>query len=55
MTASPRPIFRVGHLERIPLGTPYPAIVAHVDRRLAQLPGHPELVIEFHRGRRTGV
>jgi hypothetical protein len=55
MIRLPAPIFQVGHLERLPLGTPYPAIVAHVDRRLAQLPGHPELVIEFHRGRTTGV
>jgi hypothetical protein len=50
MTASPRPIFRVGHLERIPLGTPYPAIVAHVGRLLTELQDDPELVIDF-----TGV
>ena len=25
-------IFRCGHLERLPLNTPYPGIVAHVDR-----------------------
>ena len=50
MTASPPPIFEVGHLERLPLGTPYPAIVAHVGRLLTKLPGHPELVIDF-----TGV
>ena len=46
----PPPIFQVGHLERLPLGTPYPAIVAHVSRLLTKLPGHPELVIDF-----TGV
>ena len=50
MTASPPPIFEVGHLERLPLGTTYPAIVAHVGRLLTKLPGHPELVIDF-----TGV
>ena len=46
----PLPIFQVGHLERLPLGTPYPAIVAHVSRLLTKLPGHPELAIDF-----TGV
>ena len=50
MIRLPPPIFQVGHLERLPLGTPYPAIVAHVGRLLTQLPGHPELVIDF-----TGV
>jgi hypothetical protein len=50
MIQPPAPIFQVGHLERLPLGTPYPAIVAHVGRLLTKLPGHPELVIDF-----TGV
>jgi hypothetical protein len=50
MTAPPPPIFQVGHLERVPLGTPYPGIVAHVGRLLTKLPGHSELVIDF-----TGV
>jgi hypothetical protein len=50
MTASPRSIFQVGHLERVPLGTLYPAIVAHVGRLLTKLPGRAELVIDF-----TGV
>ena len=50
MTALPAPIFQVGYLERVPLGTPYPGIVAHVGRLLTKLPGHPELVIDF-----TGV
>jgi hypothetical protein len=50
MIRLPPAIFQVGHLERLPLGTPYPAIVAHVGRLLTQLPGHPELVIDF-----TGV
>ena len=44
------PIFQVGHLERLPLGTLYPAIVDHVGCLLTKLPGHPELVIDF-----TGV
>jgi hypothetical protein len=50
MTALPRPIFQVGHLERVPLGTPYPDIVSHVGRLMTKLPGDPELVIDF-----TGV
>jgi hypothetical protein len=50
MMAPPPPIFQVGHLERLPLGTPYPSIVAHVGRLLTKLQGRPELVIDF-----TGV
>ena len=50
MTTSLLPIFQVGHLERVPLGTPYPGIVAHVGRRLTQLPARTELVIDV-----TGV
>ena len=50
MIRLPPPIFQVGHLERLPLGTTYPAIVAHVGRLLTKLAGHPELVIDF-----TGV
>src|SRR5436853_6859580 len=50
MTPLPPPIFQVGHLEGLPRGTPYPAILAHVSRLLTKLPGHPELVIDF-----TGV
>ena len=42
-------IYQVGHLERGPLGTPYPGIVAHVGRLLGKLPD-PELVIDY-----TGV
>jgi hypothetical protein len=44
-----RTIYQVGYLERVPLGTPYPGIVAHVGRLLGKLPG-AELVIDF-----TGV
>jgi len=46
MTPSPPPIFQVGHLERLPLGTPYPGIVAHVGRLLGKLPAGTELVID---------
>jgi hypothetical protein len=42
-------VYRVGYLERLPLGTPYPSIVVHVSGLLARLPG-AELVIDF-----TGV
>ena len=50
MKPAPPPIFQVGHLERLPLGTPYPAIVAHVGRLLGKLPAGTELVIDI-----TGV
>ena len=43
-------IFQVGHLERLPLGTTYPAIVHHVGRLLARLPEGAELCIDY-----TGV
>ena len=43
-------IFQVGHLERLPLGTTYPAIVHHVGRLVARLPQGTELVIDY-----TGV
>ena len=46
----PAAIFQVGHLERVPLGTPYPGIVAHVGRLLGKLPAGTELIIDF-----TGV
>lgn len=47
-----KPIFQVGHLERLPLGTSYPNIVAHVAGLLArsEIRGKCELVIDF-----TGV
>jgi hypothetical protein len=44
------PIFQVGHLERLPLQTPYPGVVAHVGRLLQRLRGQSELVIDY-----TGV
>src|SRR6266702_650882 len=42
-------IYQVRHLERLPLGTPYPAVVARVGRLLAKVPG-AELAIDM-----TGV
>jgi len=42
-------VYRVVDLERLPLGTPYPGIVAYIGRLLGRLPG-AELVIDF-----TGV
>src|ERR1700751_1358908 len=46
MTA-PAAIFQVGHLERVPLGTPYPGIVARVGRLLEQLPARTQLEIDI--------
>jgi len=43
-------LFQCGHLERLPLGTSYPGVVAHVGRLLAKLPAGTELVIDY-----TGV
>ena len=43
-------IFQVGHLERMPLGIPYPGIVAHVGRLVARFPPGTELIIDY-----TGV
>lgn len=44
------PVFQVGHLERLPLQTPYPGVVSHVGRMLARLPEGAELVLDY-----TGV
>src|ERR1041384_4429381 len=43
-------VYQCGHLERLPLGTPHPAIVGHVAGLLERLPRGSELVIDF-----TGV
>ena len=43
-------LYQCGHLERLPLGTSYPAVVAHVRGLLERLPRGTELVIDF-----TGV
>jgi hypothetical protein len=45
-----RPLFQLGHLERLPLQTSYPRVVDHVARLLARLPGSTELVLDH-----TGV
>jgi len=47
-----RPIFQVGHLERLPLATPYPGVVRYVSGMLSspRLRNKSELVIDF-----TGV
>jgi hypothetical protein len=47
-----KPVFQVGHLSRLPLGTTYPAVVSHVIDLLCrpQFRGKAELVIDF-----TGV
>jgi Terminase RNaseH-like domain len=44
------PIYQVGHLERLPLQTPYPGVVSHVERMLTRLPEGTELVLDY-----TGV
>jgi hypothetical protein len=43
-------LFQCGHLERLPLNTPYPEIVLHVKSLLDRLPRGTELVIDY-----TGV
>jgi hypothetical protein len=45
-----RPIFQIGHLERLPLHTSYPAVVSHVGHLIQRLRGPAELVIDY-----TGV
>src|SRR5215472_11284589 len=47
-----KPLFQCGHLERLPLNTPYPAIIQHARRLLQKQPflGHTELVLDL-----TGV
>src|SRR5215469_190853 len=42
-----RSIFRISWLERIPLRTPYPAVVARVGAILGHLPRGTELVIDY--------
>jgi len=43
-----KPVFQVGHLERLPLGTSYPAVVSHVTHMLGRPPfrGKAELVLD---------
>jgi hypothetical protein len=40
-------IYRVGYLARLPLGTPYPGVVAAVGRIMRQLPQRTELVVDI--------
>jgi hypothetical protein len=47
---SDAPIFQIGHLERLPLQTPYPGVVNHVGHLIQRLRGPAELVIDY-----TGV
>jgi hypothetical protein len=50
--ADGKPVFRCGHLERLPLATPYPGVVQHVRRLVSKEPflGHSELILDL-----TGV
>jgi hypothetical protein len=50
--ADGKPLFRCGHLERLPLDTPYPGVVQHVRRLLGRAPllGAAETVLDL-----TGV
>ena len=50
--ANGKPTFRCGHLERLPLATPYPGVVQHVRRLVGKEPflGQSELVLDL-----TGV
>jgi hypothetical protein len=43
-------IYRIGHLERLPLKTPYPAQVARIQYIVRHLPRDASLVVDF-----TGV
>jgi hypothetical protein len=44
------PVFQIGHLQRLPLQTSYPAVVNHVGRLISHLRGPAELVVDY-----TGV
>jgi hypothetical protein len=39
--------FQVGHLERLPLGTPYPGVVRHVSSVMDRLPRGSMLAIDY--------
>jgi hypothetical protein len=45
--ASRRPLFYCGFLQRVPLGTTYPSIIAHVGRLMERLPGPASLAIDM--------
>ena len=40
------PDIHVRHLERLPLGTPYPRVAAHLGRLVRALPGPADLVVD---------
>jgi hypothetical protein len=40
-------IYRVGWLARLPLKTPYPAVIAHIQRIMSRLPRGTDLVVDF--------
>ena len=40
------PNIHIRHLERLPLGTPYPAVAAHLGRLARALPGDADLVVD---------
>ena len=40
-------LYRIGYLERIPLRTPYPAVVARIGAILSRLPRGTQLVIDY--------
>ena len=40
-------LYRVGYLQRVPLRTPYPAIVGYVGQLLGRLPRGTEIAIDF--------
>jgi hypothetical protein len=44
---SRRPIFQVGHLERLPLQTSYPNVISHVGRLMQRLRSSAEIVIDY--------
>jgi hypothetical protein len=44
---SRRPLFYCGFLQRVPLGTTYPSIIAHVGRLMERLPGPAALAIDM--------
>ena len=52
---SDAPIFQIGHLERLPLHTPYGAVVNHVGHLIQRLRAPAELVIDYHGRRQTRV
>ena len=42
-------ICRIGHIERLPLKTPYPAQIARIDYIINHLPRSTSLIVDFTR------